>query len=134
MGGLAPEFEKQVQGTGSALVWPGLGWETGSAVSLVAVPEHALRSLVQNLTEIVGELASARAELERVRKELEAAQQVTRNVSQDPLAAVKSMIVGEISHSSESVFPGTIALKYNIEFQTVQKAIKELRDAGVLES
>src|SRR2546425_6740427 len=119
MGGLAPEFEKQVQGTGSALVWPGLGWETGSAVSLVAVPERALRSLVQNLAEIVGELASARAELERVRTELESAQQLAKRVAQDPLAAVKSMIISELSQSSGPVFPGTIALKYNIDFQTV---------------
>jgi hypothetical protein len=52
---------------------------------------------------------------------------------QSSLDEVKSKIIRELSSTDEPVFAGTIALKYDLDFRTVQKAIKELRDSKILE-
>lgn len=54
-------------------------------------------------------------------------------VSQDDLMSLKSIIIKELQESEEPIFPGTIALKYEIDFSKIQRAIKELRKEGILE-
>jgi len=88
---------------------------------------------MEGMQVLADQLSVARTEIERLRQEVEAANARAAREAADPLAAVKSTIVADLQASREPVFPGSLAIKYNIDYGTVIRAIKELRDSGILD-
>jgi len=117
--------------TASAVPFGGfIAWNTGDARAVIFIPDQFLRTL----SRFEDRLVSMEIKIDELSDRLEKKGAATAGaVEQDPLAAAKSLIVRELSSSEEPIYPGTIALKYNLDFQTVQKAIKELRDSKILE-
>jgi hypothetical protein len=78
--------------------------------------------------------------LEQVRRLIVRIEQLNASIEQlkmaaerDPIEGVKTAILHEIQVSNEPVFPGTIAIKHNVDYGIVLRAVKELKQAGVIE-
>jgi hypothetical protein len=46
---------------------------------------------------------------------------------------IKDLILNELKHSKEPVYPGSIAIKYDVPYLDVERAVTEMRKEGTLE-
>lgn len=107
---------------GVAITGPGTSFDTRTARILI---DRLLRSPL--ISSMIAERVNS--EVARILKE----RKTLRVSDQSSLDEVKSRIIQELSTTNEPVFAGTIALKYDLDFRTVQNAIKELRESKILE-
>jgi hypothetical protein len=49
-----------------------------------------------------------------------------------PKKEIKEKIMYELKHSKEPVYPGSIAIKYDVPYLDVERAVKEMRCEGTL--
>ena len=46
---------------------------------------------------------------------------------------IKDLILNELKRSKGPVYPGSIAIKYDVPYLDVERAVKEMRSEGALE-